>query len=113
MVIRIRRIRHQYCFQPICNEKTNFLDTVTAALNLKTPCAIKTGGNSFAAVRGQRDDGNNIMPLEPGVVIGYDRNTYTLLCKAGADVVNISVGELGRDRDFGMSGPIIRATIDY
>ena len=84
-----------------------------AARNVKTRRVVGTGGNSFATEHGQRDEANSAIALEPGVVIGYDRNTYTLLCKAGADVVNISVGELGRDRDFGMSGPIIRATIDY
>ncbi|MGK9527252.1 arginine deiminase family protein, partial [Salmonella enterica subsp. enterica] len=61
----------------IQREKTNFLDTVAAALGLKTLRVVETGGNSFAAEREQWDDGNNVVAVEPGVVIGYDRNTYT------------------------------------
>jgi arginine deiminase len=58
---------------------------------------VPTGGDNFEQAREQWDDGNNVVALEPGVVVAYDRNTHTnaLLNKAGIEVISISGSELG------------------
>ena len=49
---------------------------------------IPTGGDAFEMEREQWDDGNNVVCLEPGVVVAYERNidTNTALRKAGIEV---------------------------
>ena len=39
---------------------------------------VETGGDAYQQEREQWDDGNNVVALEPGVVVAYERNTYTI-----------------------------------
>src|SRR3712207_2257537 len=73
---------HTFTLRPgdpieVTEEKLSFVDVVADALNLPKLRIVETGGDAYASERGQWDSGNNLVALEPGVVVAYDRNTHT------------------------------------
>ena len=90
----------------------SFLDAVRDALGLTELRVIGTGGDEWESEREQWDDGNNVVAIEPGVVVAYERNEFTnaLMRKAGIEVLTLDGSELGRGRGGGhcMTCPIQR-----
>ena len=72
--------------------RTSFLGAVADALGVAKLHVVETGGDAYQQEREQWDDGNNVVALEPGVVVAYERNTYTIakMREAGVEVIEIA-----------------------
>jgi arginine deiminase len=92
--------------------ENDFIETVADALGVPKLHVVETGGDAYQQEREQWDDGNNVVALEPGVVVAYQRNTYTIakMREAGVEVIEIEGFELGKGRGGGhcMTCPLQR-----
>jgi arginine deiminase len=96
-------------------EDKDLLSAMANALGIKKLHVVETGGDRYQQAREQWDDGNNVVALEPGVVVAYERNTFTIskMREAGVEVIEIAGFELGKGRGGGhcMTCPIARDPI--
>ncbi len=97
-------------------EEAGLLEAVADALGVERLRMVPTGGDAFIASREQWDDANNVVAIEPGVVVGYSKNTRTnaLLRDAGIEVLEIEGSELGKGRGgcHCMTCPIVRDPVE-
>lgn len=92
----------------------SFLAGVADALKIKEKDlrVVTTGGDELEQEREQWNSGNNLVCIEPGVVVAYSKNIYSnqKYREAGIEVVEIDGFEVGKGRGGGhcMTCPLLR-----
>jgi arginine deiminase len=95
-------------------EERSFLDAVADAIGIarRDLQVITTGGDEAQQEREQWDSGNNLVAIEPGVVVAYSENVFSnrKYREAGVRVIEIDGFEVGKGRGGGhcMTCPLRR-----
>jgi arginine deiminase len=81
-------------------EEKGLVAAVADALGVRDLRVIPTGGDVHQAAREQWDDANNVVAIQPGVVVAFARNSQTnaALRSAGIEVIEVDGTELGKGR---------------
>lgn len=96
-------------------DANDMYEVIASALGCDGIRVLTVPADSLTSEREQWNDGSNLLALEPGVVMAYERNTASndYFAAQGFTVLTIPGNELGRGRGGAhcMTCPIIRDTV--